>query len=302
MKKNSGMKKNSTKTGSPAKEKAAGILYVVATPIGNLEDITLRAIRVLKEVEIVAAENVSHTKGLCHHYGIKTRLTSYNQHNRTRKGPELIKLLTAGKSIALVTDAGTPGISDPGVYLIHLAGEARLTVTPIPGPSAMSAALSVSGMSTEQFVFLGFLPNKAGKRKKALESLMEETRTMVFYEAPHRLKATMADVNEILGNRRMVMLREMTKVFEEIRRGSVSDILARVKQNTIRGEFTLVVEGREPQQAGSLGEKTLLRIQALLSEERESIRDIATRVSREEGVQYRPVYKTCLAIKRRLER
>ena len=280
-----------------------GTLYVVSTPIGNLEDITLRGLRILKAVEMIAAENVTHTRGLCRHYGIKTKLISFNQHNQKVKAPGLIRGLKSGKDIAVVTDAGTPGISDPGTYLISLAIEEGIKACPIPGPSAVITALSVSGMPTEDFLFSGFLPNKTGKRKKILTKLISEPRTLVFFEAPHRLKAMLTDLREILGDRQMVMLREMTKVFEEVEKGRVSTILEQLTPDRIRGEFTLVVAGaREEARAHVLSKRVMSRIEDLLVEKKMGIRDIADLLSGEEGIAYRLIYKECLARKRNLER
>jgi len=261
-----------------------GTLYVVSTPIGNLEDITLRALKVLKSVDIIAAETVAHTKGLCKHYEIKTGVTAYNQHNRKAKAPRLVSRLKSGQDIALVTDAGTPGISDPGVY------------------SAVITALSISAMPSEQFLFLGFLPNKSGKRKKVLEGVSFEPRTMVFFEAPHRIRATLNDLKEVMGNRQMVMLREITKVFEDVKRGTVNEILAHLTPERTRGEFTLVLEGKEKGKPQVLSDEALKRIKDLLGEETLSVKDIAERLSNEEGIPYRQIYKECLARKRDLEK
>jgi len=279
-----------------------GTLYVVSTPIGNLEDITLRALKVLKSVDIIAAENVAHTRKLCKHYGIKTRVGSYNQHNQKVKAPELIKRLKSDSNIAIVTDAGTPGISDPGAYLINRANSEGIRVTPIPGPSAVIAALSVSGMPTEKFVFLGFLPNRSGKRKRYLKGLISEKRTIVFFEAPHRVKGTLVDLREILGDRQMVLIREMTKVFEETKNGTVSAILAELTPDRPRGEYTLVLAGSKEEETTALREGVLNRIEKLLREKKLSTKDIADLVARDEGLGYRQVYKECLVRKNALER
>jgi 16S rRNA (cytidine1402-2'-O)-methyltransferase len=263
-----------------------------------MEDITLRALRILKGVDLIAAENVRHTQRLCGHYGIKSNLTSYNQHNQKAKARSLIKGLKSGKDLALVTDAGTPGISDPGVYLASVAAGEGIKITPIPGPSAVMAALSVSGLPTEGFVFVGFLPNRPGKRKKALRELISETRTMVFFEAPHRLNAMLADIIEVLGDRQIVMLREMTKVFEEVKRGPVSAILEHLAGEKIRGEFTLVLPGLdEENKAPELSDAALNRIEELLAEKEMSVKDMARLIAEEEGVAYRQVYKECLVRK-----
>ena len=270
-----------------------GILYVVATPIGNLEDITLRALRALENVDVIAAENVAHTKGLCEHYGIRKRLTRYHQHNQRSKASELLRELKSGKDVALVTDAGTPGISDPGVFLIGQAAKDKIKVVPIPGASAVIAALSVSGLNTNSFIFSGFLPNKSGKRKKELKKLVAEPRTMVFFEAPHRLKAMLTDLMEILGDREIVMLREMTKMFEEIKRGPVSSVLEYLTPDRIRGEFTLVVAGSEDEKTDASNLKVVRRIEEMLAEKM-SVKDIACVLSSEEGLTYRQIYKKCL--------
>jgi 16S rRNA (cytidine1402-2'-O)-methyltransferase len=278
-----------------------GTLYVTSTPIGNLEDITLRALNVLKSVHVIAAEKVAHTRGLLEHYGIKTRLTSYNQHNQKAKAVEIIQQLTSGRDVAVVTDAGTPGISDPGTYLVSRAANDDIKIVPIPGPSAVIAALSVSGMSAEEFVFCGFLPNKSGKRKKALAKLVPERRTMVFFEAPHRIETMLTDLKEILGNRKAVVLKEMTKVFEEVKRGTISDLLNSLSPDRIKGEFTLVVAGSEEEEPRSLSEEALERVEELLYDDKMGVKDIADIISSEEGVSYRHVYKICLAKKRSRE-
>jgi 16S rRNA (cytidine1402-2'-O)-methyltransferase len=287
------------KTQGNHKNKPCGTLYVVSTPIGNLEDITLRALHILEEVAIIAAENVTHTRGLCGHYGIKTRITRYHQHNQRRKSVELLRELKSGNDVALVTDAGSPGISDPGALLVARAFDENIRVVPLPGASAVIAGLSVSGFSTKRFVFLGFLPNKPGKRRRELEKIIFETRTMVFFEAPHRLKAMLTDLKDILGNRQMVMLREMTKVFEEIRRGSVSAILKHLTPERIRGEFTLVVAGSEARKNDANESQVVKRIEEMLKEKM-SVRDIAGVLSSEEGLRYRHIYRKCLDRKKAL--
>jgi 16S rRNA (cytidine1402-2'-O)-methyltransferase len=283
------------------KNQKSGILYVVSTPIGNLEDITLRALRILKEVDLIAAESVTHSRKLCQSHGIKTRLMSYNQHNQRRKGPELIRRLKSGSDVALVTSAGTPGVSDPGALLINQAVEEGIQVSPVPGPSAVISALSVSGLRTERFLFLGFLSHRSSKRRKELKDLTSEQRTMVFFEAPHRLQAMLMDLKDILGDRQIVLVREMTKVFEEIKRGLACDVLKQLEPESIKGEFTLVVAGRDKSvEAGSMDRETQRRIQKLLREDNMSMKDVATRISEEKGLTYRRVYKECLSIKRAL--
>jgi 16S rRNA (cytidine1402-2'-O)-methyltransferase len=218
-------------------------LYLVATPIGNLEDITLRALRVLREVDLIACEDTRQTLKLLSHYGIKTRTVSYHEHNEMTKAAELVVDLEGGAKIALVTDAGMPGISDPGFRLIALAIRHHVPVVPIPGASAFLAALVASGLPTDSFRFSGFLPAKAGQRRKLLESVKDTPRTQVFYEAPHRLLQTLADVAEVLGNdRHVVVAREVTKIHEEFLRGRAKEVLDQLKaRGEVKGEITLLI-------------------------------------------------------------
>ncbi|MBI3994817.1 MAG: 16S rRNA (cytidine(1402)-2'-O)-methyltransferase, partial [Nitrospirae bacterium] len=214
-----------------------------STPIGHLDDITLRALRILKEVSIVAAEDTRHTQKLFTHYQIHTPLTSYHDHNKEEKTEILVQKLKEGRSLALVTDAGTPGISDPGYYLINRCIQAGIPLSPVPGPSAFLAALTVSGLPTDAFLFEGFLPKKRTGRLKHLLALKEEPRTMIFYESPHRLVRCLQDLYEAWGDRRAVVAREITKMFEEIVRGRLSQLMTQMEGRTIRGEVTLVIEG-----------------------------------------------------------
>jgi len=228
----------------------SGILYIVATPIGNLEDITLRAIRVLKEADLVAAEDTRHTRHLLDRYQIDTQLTSYHDHNKEEKAPVLVARMLEGKSVALVSDAGTPGISDPGYFLINLAIDRKIPVVPIPGATAAIAALSVSGMPTDRFLFEGFLPAKHLARLKRLQELSKEERTIIFYEAPHKIIRAVADMLAVLSDRRAVITRELTKIHEETIRGTLSECLKRLQEGTIKGEFTVILHGatKEPLQ------------------------------------------------------
>ncbi len=219
------------------------MLYIVATPIGNLEDVTQRAIRVLKEVDLIAAEDTRHTRKLLAHYGIAAKLDSYYDEVEAEKAPLLVKELKNGKSIALVSDAGTPTLSDPGFRLVREAVRAGVSVIPVPGPSALLAVLSVSGLPTDRFVFEGFLPSKKRERRERLQSLRLEERTLVFYEAPQRLRATLADMLELFGDRELVLGREVTKLFEEFVRGRISEVITAIDRKEPRGEITLVVGG-----------------------------------------------------------
>ena len=223
-----------------------GRLYVVSTPIGNLEDITLRALRVLKEVEIIAAEDTRRARQLLAHYQIKGPiLTSYHDHNKERKTPILVRQMLSGHSVAVVSDAGTPGISDPAYFLVNHALKSQIPVVPIPGASALMAALVVSGLPTDRFVFEGFLPAKRSKRKKRLQELKEETRTVVLFESPHRLLPSLKDTQQILGDREVCLCRELTKRFEETLRGRLSQIIEQLQGEKCRGEFVLVIRGAE---------------------------------------------------------
>jgi len=218
-----------------------GTLYVVATPIGNLEDITLRALRVLKEVGLVACEDTRRTRTLLTHFGIHVPVTSYFEHNKLAKGPAILKTLREGKSVALVTDAGTPGISDPGFLLVREAREAGIPVVPVPGPSAVVAALSAAGIPADSFVFDGFLPVKPGKRIHRLEALRDLEMTLVCYESPHRILAALEAIGHVFGQVEIVVARELTKQFEEIVRGTPAALRERFAAGTVRGEFTLVI-------------------------------------------------------------
>ncbi|HSA59810.1 MAG TPA: 16S rRNA (cytidine(1402)-2'-O)-methyltransferase [bacterium] len=224
-----------------------GTLYIVATPIGNLEDITIRAIRVLKEADLIACEDTRHTKKLLNHYGVTAPTTSYFEHNKFAKGDFLIRQLEEGKNIALVSDAGTPGISDPGYNLVAGALEKGIAVVPIPGPSAAVAALCASGLPTDRFLFIGFLPQKDGKKRRVLESVARDPSTLIFYESPFRVKKTLKILREAFGDRRCVLAHELTKVHEGFFRGTIGEMLDREAELIDKGEWILLVEGcREP--------------------------------------------------------
>lgn len=224
--------------------RSTGTLYIVSTPLGNMEDITLRALRILKEVHLVAAEDTRNTGLLLKHHHIETPLTSYFEGNEKKKKDLILSRLQEGSHVALVSDAGTPGISDPGFRLIHLAIENGISVVPVPGPSAVIAALSISGLPTDAFVFRGFLPHKSKKRREILEQLAHVRETVIIYESPHRISETLADIAEILGDRDMVLARELTKVYEEVLRGTVREIQNRIGERKLKGEITLVISGK----------------------------------------------------------
>ncbi len=226
-----------------------GVLYIVGTPIGNLEDMTFRGVRILQSVDFIAAEDTRHTGKLLKHFQINTPQISYHEHNRHSRIPELLKQLQQGIAIALVTDAGMPGISDPGYELVKACTENGITVVPIPGAVAAITALSASGLSTEKFVFEGFLSAKAKQRRSHLEQLKSEERTLIFYESPHRLRSTLQDIKEIFGeDRQIVLARELTKMYEEFWRGTIAGACSYYEQKIPIGEYTLVVAGNSPTQ------------------------------------------------------
>jgi 16S rRNA (cytidine1402-2'-O)-methyltransferase len=220
-----------------------GTLYLVSTPIGNLEDITLRALRVLEEADLLAAEDTRRTRLLLQRHRISRQITSYHDHNKEAKSRLLLQKLLRGKSVALASDAGTPGISDPAFYLVRLAIEHQVPVVPVPGPTSLISALIVSGLPPDRFAFEGFLPRKSGRRRARLMALAHEERTILLFESPHRLKRTLEDILEIMGDRRVAVARELTKKFEEVSRGSVAQLLDHFGEKRVRGEVVIVVAG-----------------------------------------------------------
>jgi 16S rRNA (cytidine1402-2'-O)-methyltransferase len=268
----------------------SGTLYVVATPIGNLEDITLRALRTLKEVDLVACEDTRHTRRLLTHFAIGTPTISYHDHNARTRAPQLVERLEAGESIALVSDAGTPAISDPGYRLISSAAERGVRVVPIPGPSAAVAALSASGLATDAFLFAGFLPPKSGARRTRLSELKDERATLVLYEAPHRVAETLADMREILGDRHAVVARELTKLHEELLRGRLSELESALGPERRRGEIVLLVAGATDEPAAADETPVADRVAALEAEGLSRM-DAIKRVAKERGLPKRDVYR-----------
>jgi len=274
---------------------ATGILYIVATPIGNLEDVTFRAVRILKAVDLIAAEDTRHSSRLLRHYGITTPTTSYHEHTDPKKRASLMRRIEGGEEIALISDAGTPGISDPGFRLISEAVDRGIEVTAVPGPSVMTAALSVAGLPTDRFFFNGYLPNRAAGRRKRLADLAERRETLVLYEAPHRITATLTDMRERLGNRRIAVCREMTKIHEEIFRGRVEEALASFSpREKIRGEFTLIVEGAAKETTPPAGLNLRDEIARTMKEEgvtrKEAVRIVADRF----GLPKKEVYRASI--------
>jgi 16S rRNA (cytidine1402-2'-O)-methyltransferase len=277
------------------REIGAGCLYLVATPIGNLEDITLRAIRILKEADLIACEDTRQTQKLLQHYDIRKELVSYHEHNELTRSPELVIELEQGAKIALVSDAGTPGISDPGHRLVTLCLRHHIPVVPIPGPSALVAALAASGLPTEEFLFVGFLPPRAGARRKALDALKTESRTLIFYEAPHRVVETLADASDILGARPSVIAREVTKIHEEFLRGTLSELLEGARKRAPRGEITLLIGAGDPQTVQVDSSVSLKERVAQLEAEAGIDRKAALKqAARERGLGKREAYKQLL--------
>jgi len=279
----------------PARQ--TGRLFVLATPIGNLEDITVRALRTLGQVDLIACEDTRHTAKLLNHYGIHKSTVSYHQHNEASRANELLERLQAGVQIALVTDAGTPAISDPGYRLISLCLEHQIPVIPIPGPSAVVAALAASGLSSEQFLFVGFLPSRAAARRKALQDLAKERRTIALYEAPHRLLQTLSDALEHLGRRQAVIARELTKIHEEFLRGDLAELLVRMQQQPLRGEITILIgppssekEAPEELRAAPLSE----RVEQIMRERAIDRKAALKLAARERGLTKREAYKQLL--------
>jgi 16S rRNA (cytidine1402-2'-O)-methyltransferase len=260
--------------------KPSGTLYLVATPIGNLEDITFRAIRTLKEADLIACEDTRHTQQLLKHYSITTPTLSYHEHNELTRAPELVLQLEEGSHIALVSDAGMPVISDPGYRLVHLAIRHNIAVVPIPGASALVAALSAAGLPVDKFRFLGFLPAKKSQRRKAIEELRGTYKTLVVYEAPHRLLDMLEDVRDILGDPPVVVAREVTKVHEEFCRGTASEVIARFKKKPVKGEITVLVAPQlstrpDVQNKGSIREEVDRLMSAEGLDERAALKAVA---------------------------
>jgi 16S rRNA (cytidine1402-2'-O)-methyltransferase len=280
-------------------QKKPGTLYVVATPIGNLEDITHRAVRVLKEAGLIACEDTRHTAKLLAHYGIDRPTVSYHEHNEAARAEELVAKLEQGVNVAQVSDAGMPGISDPGYRVIKLAIERGIQVVPIPGASAAVAALAASGLPTDSFQFLGFLPARSGERRTMLESLREAQRTTVVYEAPHRIAETMNDIVELLGaGRPVVLARELTKVHEEFIRGTAAEVLQRVQEHELKGEITLVI-GKSEGPAVATKKDIASRIEEIMREGSVDENTALKVVAKELGVSKSEAYRELQRVRRK---
>jgi 16S rRNA (cytidine1402-2'-O)-methyltransferase len=266
-------------------------LYLVATPIGNLEDLTFRALRVLGEVGLIAAEDTRVTRKLLKRHGIRTPMSSYHEHNKARMLPSLLATLKE-KDVALVSDAGTPAISDPGPELVSAAAEAGVSVVPIPGASAVTSAIAVSGLAIDQFVYLGFLPRRKVERKRLLQTLRSERRALLVFETPHRLAGALADIQDALGDRRIAVCRELTKLHEEVYRGRVSGAIAHFVRP--RGEFTLVIEGNERSEVEPSGEEDARELLAGLRGEGLGAKIAVARVVEQTGLPRKLVYRLWL--------
>jgi 16S rRNA (cytidine1402-2'-O)-methyltransferase len=270
-----------------------GCLYIVGTPIGNLEDITLRALRILKEVDVIACEDTRHTQKLLNHYNIEKKLVSYHEHNEMTRSPELLIQLEQGAKVALVSDAGMPLVSDPGYRLVTLCVRHKIPVVPIPGPSAMLAALTAAGLPNEEFLFVGFLPARSGERRRTLERLRIEERTIIFYEAPHRVAESTADLLDILGDRPACIAREVTKLHEEFLRGRLSQLSESLAERPARGEITLLVG--PPEQSGISGhvdstQSLSDRVDELIRQAKLDRKDALKLAAKERGITRRAAY------------
>lgn len=270
---------------------------MVATPIGNLEDITLRALRVLKEVDLIAAEDTRHSRILLNAYNIKTPLISLHEHNEKERSELIVSRIKNGISIAYISDAGTPCVSDPGYHLVHIALENQISVIPIPGPSALITALSVCGFPADHFLFCGFLPPKENKRRRFLESIKDEEKTIIFYESPARIIDALKDVYDVLGDRQIVVARELTKVFEEIKRGWISDIVTERSVSKAKGEFTVILQGAFHGPVSLTDDEIQEKLLQLWAERTISLRDAVAEIVRRTGLSRKKVYDMAVKIR-----
>jgi len=279
---------------------SGGCLYLVGTPIGNLEDITFRAIRILKEADQIACEDTRHSLKLLNHYDIHKPLVSYHEHNELTRAPELVLAMEQGAKVALVSDAGMPLVSDPGHRLVTLCLRHKIPVIPVPGPSALLASLSASGLPNEEFLFVGFLPARGAERKRALERLRIEDRTIIFYESPHRIEETLLDAREILGDRHACLAREVTKLHEEFRRGTLSEISASLLESPARGEITLLIAAGTAADARSAdaSSTTLVeRVEELMQQAKLDRKDALKLAAKERGITRRAAYDQLIELK-----
>jgi 16S rRNA (cytidine1402-2'-O)-methyltransferase len=283
-----------------AEQAKPGTLYVVATPIGNLEDISYRAVRILKEADLIACEDTRHTAKLLHHYGIDKPTVSYHEHNEVTRAEELVAKLEQGLNIAQVSDAGMPGISDPGYRVIKLAIERGVQVVSIPGASAVITALAASGLPTDSFQFLGFLPAKSGQRRTILEMLRQAEHATVVYEAPHRIAETMADIVELLGAERPVVLaRELTKIHEEFIRGTAGQVLRRVQEHELKGEMTLLIGKIAAQETQAAAKDMAQRLDEIMREQKLDEKTGLKILAKEQGISKSEAYRELQRVKRK---
>ena len=273
-----------------------GTLYLVATPIGNLEDMSPRAVRILRESILIAAEDTRHTGTLLKHFNIETQLTSYFEHNKLNKLDFILEKLTQG-DVALVSDAGTPAINDPGYELVQAALAASFDVRPVPGPSAPISALTVSGLPTDSFLYLGYLPHKASDRRTKLKEVDEQTYTLIFFETPHRITDSLEDILSALGNRRICVAREMTKLYEEYWRGDVNGAIEYFGSKEPRGEFTLVIEGKKKEESEKWGEAKLIEAIKKELDSGKSAKEISNELAEQSGWGKKEVYALINQIK-----
>jgi 16S rRNA (cytidine1402-2'-O)-methyltransferase len=292
---------------APAQSSAqpeGGCLYLVATPIGNLEDITLRALRILREADQIACEDTRHTQKLLTHYEISKPLVSYHEHNEMTRAPELLIALEQGAKIALVSDAGMPLVSDPGYRLVTLCLRHKISVVPVPGPSALLAALAASGLPNEEFLFVGFLPARSGERHRALERLRIEDRTIILYEAPHRVQECVADAIEVLGDRPACLAREVTKLHEEFLRGKLSEVLASLVERPARGEITLLIgpaDCAEAHNHADSAQSLAARVEELMHQAKLDRKEALKLAAKERGMTRRAAYDQLVNSREQLE-
>jgi 16S rRNA (cytidine1402-2'-O)-methyltransferase len=292
-----GVEKSATASPQSAGQPEGGCLYLVATPIGNLEDITLRALRTLRESDQIACEDTRHTQKLLNHYEITKPLVSYHEHNELTRAPELLIALEQGAKISLVSDAGMPLVSDPGYRLVTLCLRHKIPVVPIPGPSALLAALAASGLPNEEFLFVGFLPARSGERHRALERLRIEDRTIILYESPHRVQECVADAIEVLGDRPACLAREVTKLHEEFLRGKLSEIAASLEERPARGEITLIIgpEASEARHHADSAQSLAARVEELMHQAKLDRKEALKLAARERGMTRRAAYNEMLS-------
>lgn len=274
----------------------SGTLYIVATPIGNLEDMTFRAVRILKEVDLIAAEDTRHSRKLLSHFGITTALTSYYDHNQALKGERILATLHEGKQVALISDAGTPCISDPGYQLVRDALAEGIKVVPIPGACAAVTALSAAGLPTDSFTFAGFPPNKEGKRRSFLAGLLNAHGTVVLYEAPHRLADTLTDITAVMGDRQVVVARELTKLYEEFLQGTATEVRGQVHEGRERGEVVLLIAPPDETTAAPEGPSTQEQLRAVLAKGH-TVKEAAALVAAATGLPRRELYAQALLLR-----